>query len=300
LKYGHLSEDVHKSGRPKVPKFGGASAPISISIVCLIFSYLLPELSVILQSYSISVALGGLVGALDDALRLGGKSKPVLAAVPALPLIAYGAYSGRPFLPMVGRARLTLVTPLALLPYMSIMANASNMIDALNGLLPSALIVALCAICIEGAVLGSAGTVMISLISIGALLAYLCFNRFPARTFAGNVGSFGIGVAAAAAAVPAGLEMMYVISTLPMMVSGFFTIATMGFREKSERRARPILVTEDALLEANPDPSAPLTLIPMLTLTSPKSEPRVVAESVLLFAFSSVLSLLTFVLTLWR
>ncbi|MEM2700919.1 MAG: hypothetical protein QXN60_03670, partial [Nitrososphaerota archaeon] len=76
-------------------------------------------------------------------------------------------------------------------------------------------------------------------------------------------------------------------------------IASMGgLRSGKEVVKRPVLVI-GGLIRDNPDLSAPLTLVRMLSAGGPVDEPRIARDIGLLSLLSSSLALITFIIA-WR
>jgi phospho-N-acetylmuramoyl-pentapeptide-transferase len=98
-----------------------------------------------------------------------------------------------------------LYIPYAMFVVMAI-SNAVNLTDGLDGLAAGNLVVSFLAICTTIALLigtnswvALAGTpwllniALIALVTIGVLIGFLCFNRYPAKLFMGDSGSLALG-----------------------------------------------------------------------------------------------------------
>ncbi|HDM92445.1 MAG TPA: hypothetical protein ENG69_03520 [Candidatus Korarchaeota archaeon] len=288
---GLVGIDVHKPGKPEVPEGAGFAVIVGSAVGCVTLWLLSPGSHI--SGFLGAASLGALIGALDDRLDLGGVKKPALTLAAALPLIATGAVHPRPLLPVAGRARL-FITISGILPiYMSVVTNAVNMFDALNGMMPLSAAIACGSLAVIGAITGSPATVSLSLVLLGAVLAYYRYNRYPAKVFSGNVGSMGVGAALAAVPVFDGLEAFLLIAMLPLMVSGFFLLSSIGgLKERRQIGTRPVVV-EEGLIRANPDPKAPITLVAILTLDRAKEEWEIVRETHYLTALSAILAIVT-------
>lgn len=158
---------------------------------------------------------GGLVGLADDLqkLRVGSLGIPARAKFPlqlllALP-VAWLAY--QPYQWPLGTALpWWIYWPLALVAIAGT-ANAVNLTDGIDALAGSVAAIALLAVALllPGA---SAGEKAASLALTGGVIAFLVYNRPPARVFMGDAGSLGIGYALAAMALQQG----YVLALLPV------------------------------------------------------------------------------------
>ena len=108
-------------------------------------------------------------------------------------------------------------------------ANAANLTDGIDGLASGTSVIALVALTLvlPGA---EAGEKAVAMTLTGALLAFLLYNRHPARVFMGDTGSLGVGAALAAMALqqgwgllllPLGLVFVAEAGSVMMQVSYF-------------------------------------------------------------------------------
>jgi len=289
---GLVGVDAHKPDRREVPEGAGFAVFVGSALGASVLGALTRSIAPV--GFVAAAAVGAVIGTLDDRVDLGGTLKPALTLGVAAPLIALGALSPRPLLPLVGRARLFIAINLVVPAYAAVVTNAVNMFDALNGMMPLSVAIACGAMVAVGTLTRGAATAQLALILGASLLAYYRYNKFPARVFSGNVGSLSIGAALSAVPTYDGLEAFLLMAMLPFMVSGFFLLSSIGgLREKKEIPQRPVSVTEKGLIATNPDPNAPITLISILTLDRPKGEAEVVREAHLLTALSAALSVVT-------
>jgi len=163
----------------------------------------------------------GFLGVLDDLLNIRQLLRaftPIFAAVPvALASLGHSTISV-PFLGPVnfGIFYYVLIVPIAL----TITSNAFNMLEGLNGLSAGMGIVMAAAFAFIG-LRGSgypfvAG--LLSLILISCLLGFLVFNRYPARVFPGNVGTYFIGALLGALGISGYMLTALVILYIPYVV----------------------------------------------------------------------------------
>ncbi len=291
---GYISEDVHKPGRPKVPEPAGPAVYLSFAISMMVVSHLAG--SVALEGVVASTGLAFLIGLLDDLSPLGPKTKPLLLILPALLLAVSGEIVPRPYLPILGRARLYYTYWIVLATMFTVFSNGVNMMDALNGMMPSSVFASTLPLVPVLIALGSY-TGLISLIALyGSLIPYYIRNRYPAKVFGGDSNSLFVGAALASVAAISNTEAFFAISLLPFMVSGFSILASIGgLLERRDIRVRPVIV-EGGVIRANPDKKAPISLIAILTSYEGKVEPRIVKEVVAISLISGLLSCFTFFL----
>jgi phospho-N-acetylmuramoyl-pentapeptide-transferase len=183
--------------------------------------------------------LGGLLGLADDLrkLRVGSLGIPARLKFPlqlafAIPVAALAHQSHQFLIPFdLG----WLYWPLAVLAIVGC-ANAVNLSDGIDGLAGGLCVIAFLgvALLLPGAVAGEKAT---GLAITGGLLAFLWYNRHPARVFMGDAGSLGLGYALAAMAIQQGfllllplLGIVFVIETLSVMMQVAYFRATGGRR----------------------------------------------------------------------
>ena len=187
------------------------------------------------------LAVGGFIGFADDRSKLtvGTRGIParlkfplqLLVAVPVAWLATVQGASHQLFLP----ATPWLVFPFAVLAIVAT-ANAVNLTDGMDGLAGglSAIAVAALVLLLPGA---PAGEKAVAMSLCGALVAFLAFNRYPARVFMGDTGSLAIGFGLAAMAVQQGvilllplLALVFVLETLSVIIQVAYFKATGGRR----------------------------------------------------------------------
>ena len=184
---------------------------------------------------------GGLIGFADDRskLQVGTRGIParlkfpiqILLAVPVAWLATVQGASHQLFLPVTP----WLIFPLAVVAIVGT-ANAVNLTDGMDGLAGGLSAIAFAAIVLlmPGA---PAGEKAVAMTLCGALVAFLIFNRYPARVFMGDTGSLAIGFAIAAMAVQQGLILLlpliglvFVLETLSVIIQVAYFKASGGRR----------------------------------------------------------------------
>src|SRR5437588_3287016 len=115
-------------------------------------------------------------------------------------------------------------------------SNAVNLTDGIDGLAAGLAVIALasCALLLPGA---AAGEKAVAMSLVGGLLAFLLYNRHPARVFMGDTGSLGVGAALAATALQQGwgllllvLGAVFAAEALSVMIQVSYFKATGGRR----------------------------------------------------------------------
>lgn len=185
-----------------IPTMAGMITIIAIATITLVFNLDRQ------QTYLPLAALigGGLIGLIDDIINLRGNGTGVSGLRSSLKffmltgvalVLGWFFYTKLGYtdlhVPFIGEIQLGWVmVPLFVLAVISA-GNAVNISDGLDGLAGGLLIMSYGAFGVIALLQGNYGIAAFCFTVIGALLAYLWFNIFPARFFMGDVGSFALG-----------------------------------------------------------------------------------------------------------
>jgi phospho-N-acetylmuramoyl-pentapeptide-transferase len=184
---------------------------------------------------------GGLLGFADDRskLQVGARGIParlkfplqVLLALPVAFLATVDGASHQFLLPTTP----WVIFPLAVVAIVGT-ANAVNLTDGMDGLAGGLAVISLVGIAL---LLPSAlaGEKAVAVTLIGSLVAFLIFNRHPARVFMGDTGALGLGYAIAVMAIQQGylvllpiVGLVFVLETLSVIIQVAYFKATGGRR----------------------------------------------------------------------
>ncbi len=205
-----------------IPTMAGIIAVLAITIVTLLFNLDRAE------TYLPLAALigGGVVGLLDDIINIRGNGKGVAglrSSVKFFAITALGLGLGWYFavklgynavhLPFIGDVAIGwLMIPLFAFAVVAT-GNAVNISDGLDGLAGGLLMSAYGAFGVIALLQGHFLLAGFCFTVIGALLAYLWFNIYPARFFMGDVGSFALGTS---------------LGVVAMLTNSFFLLPVIG------------------------------------------------------------------------
>lgn len=194
---------LHKSKLSRnIPTMAGIITILAIATITLIFNLDRQ------QTWLPLAALigGGIIGLIDDIINIRGTGRGVSGLRSSLKflmltivsvVLAWFFYSKLGytdlFVPFVGSIELGWVmVPLFVLAVVSA-GNAVNISDGLDGLAGGLLVMSYGAFGVIALMQGNFGIAAFCFTAVGALLAYLWFNIYPARFFMGDVGSFALG-----------------------------------------------------------------------------------------------------------
>ena len=199
---GFVGKDVNKPDKPEVPLLGGIG--IVAGFVAGSFSYLLitdvspakEEIEKVVVSVLLSSLLIGYLGILDDVLNLRQSVRAFTPVFASIPLILYSSGHSTISIPFFGIVNFGIFFYIIILPAaLTIAANAFNMLEGLNGLGAGMGIIMASALAYIG--LRSKGPAfyagILALILAFTLFSFLLFNKYPAKIFPGNIGTYFIG-----------------------------------------------------------------------------------------------------------
>jgi UDP-N-acetylglucosamine--dolichyl-phosphate N-acetylglucosaminephosphotransferase len=232
---GQVGVDVHKVDRPTIPEMGGV--PVLLGFMLGLFFYIAvrtfvffdaPGINSELLAVLCTVLLAALIGLIDDLLGwkmgLGRWHRLALALVASFPLVAVNAGSGTLALPLGGELELGLLYPLVAVPAVVVISsNGFNIVAGFNGLEAGMGVIMLTALGIAAA---DAWVTVLSGIMVAALLAFLWYNRVPARVLPGNVLTYAVGGLLGAVAILGNAEHTLAVLFVPYLAE--FLLKTRG------------------------------------------------------------------------
>lgn len=254
IKVGLVGRDMNKPNKAEVAEVGGIGVLAGVLGGLLYYvslnTFVLDQLAynLMLLATISTVVIISFVGLTDDFLgwKKGLKQwqKPLLTLPAALPMMVINAGQSWISLPVVGDINLGILYPLIIIPFGIVgAANGFNIIAGFNGLEAGMGIIMLSSMSIVTYLNGSAWVTMIGLSTMGALLAFLIFNWYPAKIFPGNSLTYMVGAILACMAILGNAEKLAIIIFIPYFLD-FFLVARSRF--KAEAFAE---VNEDGSLE---------------------------------------------------
>lgn len=238
---GFVGRDMNKADRRNIPNVGGFAIVFGLSTGVLLavglhtfsgtFSgHFSPPL--ILAAFS-TILLMSLIGVFDDLFSIHQLIKTVLPLIAALPLVAVNAGTTSMDIPLIGTIDFGVLYALVLIPIgITGASNVTNMLAGFNGLEAGMGSVACLSLGIIALLTGKTESAILLFSMLGALLAFLYYNRYPAKVFMGDGGTLVIGAVLASAVIIGNYEMAGVIVILPYTLD-FFIKAANGFPSRN-------------------------------------------------------------------
>ncbi len=221
-------DDMNKLSAKRVAGSGGIMAVCGFFIGVLIY---IAYVVFILGSYNfrlieifallnLILILAG-VGLIDDLLgwRKGGlsrRSRLILVAFAAIPLMAINAGKSTVGLPFFGIVDLGLLYPLIVIPIGIAGATTTfNFIAGFNGLEAGQGVILIGGVSLVAFIMGNSWLTIIGLCMMAALIAFLIYNFYPAKVFAGNSLTYCIGGIIAAMSILGNFERIALFFFIP-------------------------------------------------------------------------------------
>lgn len=241
-KAGIVGKDLNKPDQPEVAEMGGLvmvagfTAGVILGIAIETFFSRSIALNLVYTFGALSTVLMiALIGVIDDLIFLPKSIKAITPVFASFPLLAIRAGHTTMSIPFVGTVDFGIFYPVVLVPLgITGAANAVNMLAGFNGLEVGMGIAAIGSLSVI-AYLTKATTAFIILVAaLGALIATLQYNWFPAKVLIGDVGTLSIGAMIASAVILGNFELAGGIIIIPYFVDFLLKLAH-GFPSKGWR-----------------------------------------------------------------
>jgi len=295
---GHIGIDVHKPEKNEIPTSCGLSIILGLTIGCLIV-YMGGSnvLKIKVLTFLLPVIINAIIGFIDDLKVLSGRVKMLATVISIIPIIYFSLrfpkiiILGRPEIPILGRLRLTIIYWLLLPLAIAGPANAVNMLEVLNGVMPITCSIATLCLLVSAIMLQRLEGILLSAILLATLVAYLPYNKYPAKVFSGDVGSLSVGAAIGAIAVISRLEIIAMAALSPHIMNAFYVVAFVkGFKEH-RKIPRPTRVLRDGTIIDSKDPKAPITLVRMIAGSEGAKEVDIVVSLTIMELISALVGI---------
>ena len=204
-----IGKDIHKSSRPIVAEMGGMGILFGFIIGIFVGIILFPTLTFQLVVVLVVVLLVGMVGMVDDLIVLSSKEKLFLLFLAGIPLWWIAP-------PNVGLLYMLLI------------------------------VISMTSLTISCIILGKYDVAIISMSMLGTLIAFLYYNKYPAKVFPGDTGTLIIGATIAAIAFIGRVKLIAFIVLLPNIIDAALKFYSAGVMERQQHK--PTQLNDDGKL----------------------------------------------------
>ncbi|RAP53821.1 MAG: multidrug transporter [Methanosphaera sp. rholeuAM130] len=229
-----VGRDIHKFTKPEVAEMGGIGILFGFAIAIMLGVYLYPQWQSQLTITLIVILLVGIIGMVDDLIMLSSKEKLILLWVAGLPIMWVTP-------PNVG-----IIYMLSIPVAVTIASNLTNMLAGLNGIETGLGVIALTSLTLSCIIMNKYDVAIISFSMLGALVAFLFYNKYPANVFPGDVGTLIIGASIAIIAFIGRVKIIAFIVLLPNIIDGILKFRSAGVMER--QNYKPTEVQENGML----------------------------------------------------
>lgn len=247
-KGGLQGKDINKYNKPLVAECGGVIAiggfVLGVLAYIAIKTFVLGTNDTTTEIFALlsSVAIVTFIGLIDDLLGwkigLGKKLRILLVLMAAIPLMVINA--GHSEIAIWNeKINLGLFYPLILIPLGIIGTTTTfNFLAGYNGLEARQGIIIMSALSIVSYLTGATWLSLIGLCLVASLLAFLFFNRYPAKVFPGNVLTYPVGALIAIFAILGNFEKIAVFFFIPYIIETFLKLRA-GIKLDKESFGKP-------------------------------------------------------------
>ena len=232
---GIVGKDINKKDTPCLPEMVGIT--VVMGLVCGLLS-LIVLLTIFDISFPASLLFAGLcviliialIGIYDDLFDMAQVTKALLPLAASVPLVAATISSSRTILiPLIGPIDFGIFYPLLLVPIgITVASNLTNMLAGFNGLEAGMGITVFAFASLIAYLKGTYIILFFTVPMLGALIAFLIFNKYPAKVFMGDIGTLSIGATLAVAVIVGGFQSLGALLVI-LYVFDFFIKAYNGF-----------------------------------------------------------------------
>ena len=258
MKFGQsIREEGPESHMKKTgtPTMGGLVYLIAIIITVLAVAFFAELMSAEVTVLLLVLAGYGLIGFLDDFIKvvlkrnLGLTSLQKLIAQIVIAVISFFLLNGIDFdtslrVPFTEASiELSALYVAFLIFWLVGFSNAVNLTDGLDGLVAGTASIAFAAFGIIAVHQDQLGVAVFTFSVAGALLGFLVFNKYPAKVFMGDTGSLALGGALAMVSVLLKQELLLLLIGLVFVIETLSVILQVGsfkIRKKRIFRMSPI------------------------------------------------------------
>jgi len=223
---GIVGKNMNSEKQEEIPEMGGlviaigfgAGIILAITLRTFYDMFLTVNLTSILAALA-TILIVMLIGIFDDLISVSQRVKAFMPVFAALPLMAIKEGYSLIKIPGLEEINFGILYSLILVPLgITGAANAVNMLAGFNGLEAGMGIVAIGSLAIIAYLMGQTTSFIILIAALGALLATLYYNWYPAKILVGDVGTFTIGAIIASAVIIGNYEAAGVILMIPYIV----------------------------------------------------------------------------------
>jgi len=214
---GHVVKDYYKLKDTFVPTMGGLPILMGVLSSLIILQLIFPDVENLLIFYFV-IFIYAIFGLIDDLINVGRKIKLVAPFFLAFPIALLNLDTNLSMLFIqieLGLLFSYIIAPL----YVMVVSNLINMHSGFNGVSGGTTTILLTFSAIASFIkYGFVGIIYVAPI-LGAMIAFMYFNKYPSRIFLGNIGTLMVGASLGGFIIFQNLEIFGVIILIPHIIN---------------------------------------------------------------------------------
>ena len=228
---GLVGIDQNKFEKPKIPEMGGLAVVIGFVAgvsTFLVINYVLAEeettnLAAPVLAVVLAVVGAALTGIMDDLFGLRQRIKAVIPFLFAIPVGVFTA--DKTTMSFIFTSVDFGILMIIIAPFgVTCAANAGNMLEGFNGLGTGLGIIISMTLIAIAFLHGADDTLILLFPLLGGLIAFLWFNRYPAKIFPGDTLTLFMGATLACAAILGDMKTIGALLFIPMIIEFFLKL----------------------------------------------------------------------------
>jgi len=217
LEEGHVVKDYYKTKKTLVPTMGGLPILMGVLSSLIIIQVFFLQIEELLIFYFV-IFIYAIFGLVDDLVDVGRKIKLIAPFFLAFPIALLNLDTNLSLIFIeieLGILFSYIIAPL----YVMVVSNLVNMHSGFNGISGGVTTILLTFSAIASFIkYGYIGLVYVAPI-LGAMIAFMYFNKYPSRIFLGNIGTLMIGGALGGFIIFQNMEIFGVIILIPHIIN---------------------------------------------------------------------------------
>lgn len=223
---GITGKNMNSEKQEEIPEMGGLvmiagfSAGMILTIFLKVFFEYFTTASLVSFLACLStVLIVALIGIFDDLISIKQSFKAFMPVFAALPLMAVKSGFSYLRIPFLGIVEFGIVYPLLIIPLgLTGATNAFNMLAGFNGLEAGLGMICMISVSIIAYLTGSMTSLVIALSCLGAIVATLYYNWYPAKILVGDIGTLFMGSVLAVCVIVGNFETAGAILIIPYVI----------------------------------------------------------------------------------
>ncbi len=279
-KRGMFGVDLHKIEQFEIPEAGGVALLLGTIPIFIITYLLINDMQILM--FILPVVIIGMIGLIDDIYNISQSIKTIVCLLGGIPILFF-----------VNETIINLIwfkINLGFLYYILIpigitaASNLTNLLAGFNGEEIGLGIISTLSLSICVFMLGDINTALYLLTFTLSFLAFLIYNKYPAKIFPGDTGTLIVGATVASFSIIKHIEIIGVILLIPQILEFIFK----SKRKFGSKKYGPTKVDRDGILH----PQQYLSVANILTSRFKLTEKRLVNWIWLIGAFFGLISIL--------